>query len=149
QHQHPFVKGLGDGTLEPGRFQVWLRQHFLCRIEYARLFAVAAARTAELETMKWMVAMAHGILHQEMYLHQAYAIEFGIPPEDLAGGVRLPTTRAYTDHLLRTATLGSYLELIAAMLPGAWAYSEIAQRLAGPERRPVDGSYSRWVQVYS
>src|SRR5262245_14587203 len=102
QHRHPFVRGIGDGTLEEGRFQLWLRQDYVYLIEYARLFSLGAARGREVDIMKWMIQMAHGVLHNEMLLHQAYAIEFGLTSEELEAGEKLPTTRAYTDHLLRT-----------------------------------------------
>ena len=42
--------------------------------------------------MKWMIAMAYGVLHNQMLMHQAYAIEFGLTAEELEAGVKLPTT---------------------------------------------------------
>ena len=37
QHQHPFVRGIGDGTLDLEKFKFWLRQDYVFLIEYARL----------------------------------------------------------------------------------------------------------------
>ena len=37
QHQHPFVTGIGDGTLDVEKFKVWVRQAYLYLIEFARL----------------------------------------------------------------------------------------------------------------
>jgi thiaminase/transcriptional activator TenA len=148
QHQHPFIRALGDGSLDPERFQVWLRQDYLFLIEYSRLFALAAARAPDAETMRWMIAAAHGVLHNEMLLHQAYAVEFGLTREELEAGAPLPTTRAYTDHLLRTAGMGAYVELAAALLPCAWGYSEIGQRLARLAG-PGENRYARWINLYS
>jgi thiaminase/transcriptional activator TenA len=145
QHQHPFVRGLGDGSLELARFETWLRQDYLRLIELARLLSVGAVR-ADIETMKWMIARAHGVLHHELLLHQAYAIEFGIPAEELPRGVKLPTTRAYTNHLLRTASLGEQLELVATLLPALWGRAEIAQRLA---KLSAPSRYARWIDLYS
>ncbi|MFO0842597.1 MAG: thiaminase II [Gemmataceae bacterium] len=146
-HRHPFTRALGDGRLEPDRFQVWLRQNYLFLIGYARLFSHAAAR-ADRVTMKWMIGMAHGVLHHEMLLHEAYAVEFGLAGDELPAGVKLPTTRAYTDHLLRTASLGSMLELVAALLPCLWSHAELAQRLA-PQANVNDNRYARWIDLYS
>jgi len=147
QHGHPFLVGLGDGSLDEGRFQAWLRQDYLFLIEYARLFALAGARAGELEVMRWMVGMAQGVLTNEMLLHRAYAIEYGLGRDELEGGTKLPTTRAYTDHLLRTAALGAYLELVAALLPRVWGVSEIATRMA--KRPGCSRRYGRWVDAYS
>src|SRR5258708_25923776 len=35
QHQHPFVRGIGDGTLGLERFEFWLRQDYVFLISYA------------------------------------------------------------------------------------------------------------------
>jgi thiaminase/transcriptional activator TenA len=146
-HRHPFARALGDGRLEPARFQVWLRQNYLFLIGYARVFSLAAAR-ADREAMKWMVGMAHGVLHHEMLLHEAYSIEFGLSREELPAGVKLPTTRAYTDHLLRIASLGSMVELVAALLPCLWSHAEIGQEIAA-RANVNDNRYSRWIDMYS
>ena len=33
QHSHPFVTGIGDGTLDIEKFKVWVRQDYLYLIE--------------------------------------------------------------------------------------------------------------------
>jgi len=43
QHQHPFVRGIGAGTLALERFAQWVRQDYLFLIEYCRVFGLAAA----------------------------------------------------------------------------------------------------------
>jgi thiaminase/transcriptional activator TenA len=145
-YQHPFVRGLGDGSLDVEKFKVWLAQDYLFLIEYTRLCTLGAARAPDLDTLTWMVALAHGVLHSRMVLHGAYAVELGLEGE-LERAVKLPSNRAYTDHLLRTAALGGYLDLVAALLPRLWSYAEIGQRLA---RQGGDhGRYDRWVEMYS
>ena len=42
QHQYPFVRGIGEGTLDLERFKFWLRQDYVFLIEYARLQVRAA-----------------------------------------------------------------------------------------------------------
>jgi thiaminase len=44
QHSHPFVRGIGDGTLEVEKLKFWVRQDYLFLIDYARLLALAVAR---------------------------------------------------------------------------------------------------------
>ena len=59
-----------------------------------------------------------------------------------------PVTRAYTDFLLRTAALGDFGELAAALLPCMWGFSEIGRGLA--ERgRPEEPLCARWVDAYA
>ena len=47
----PLVRGIAEGTLGLERFTFWLRQDYVFLIEYARLLALAAARSPHLETM--------------------------------------------------------------------------------------------------
>ena len=51
QHDHPFVRGIGDGTLDLERFRFWVRQDYRFLIEYGRLLALGAARAPDLETI--------------------------------------------------------------------------------------------------
>ena len=44
QLKHPFVRGLGDGTLPAEAFQRWLRQDYVFLADYARLLAWSAAK---------------------------------------------------------------------------------------------------------
>ncbi len=117
QHQHPFVRGIGDGTLGLERFQFWLRQDYVFLGEYARLLALAAARSPDLETMTRFATLLQETVKTEMNLHRAYAAEFGISHEQLEREPTAPTTRGYTDFLLRVAATGDFAELVAALLP--------------------------------
>jgi len=148
QSQHPFVRGIGDGTLSLERFKFWLRQDYLFLIEYARLLGLAAARSPDLETMIRFATLLKETVETEMNLHRAYAAEFDISHEELERELPAPTTRAYADFLLRVATTGDFAELAAALLPCMWAYSEIGQRLAS-QPAPSDKRYAKWIAMYS
>lgn len=148
QHEHPFVRGIGDGSLDPERFRHYVRQDYVFLIDYARLLALACARAPGLELMERFADLAQATLRTEMELHRAYAAEWGISRAELEAERPAPTTRAYTDFLLRTAALGDFAELVAALLPCMWGYSEVGQRLA--ERgRPEDDLYARWIDMYA
>ena len=148
QHQHPFVRGIGDGTLALEKFKFWLRQDYVFLIDYARLLALAAARSPDLETMIRFATLLHETVGTEMNLHRGYAAEFNISFDELARESPAPTTRAYTDFLLRVAGTGDFAELAAALLPCMWAYSEIGQRLAAASV-DSDTRYAKWIAMYS
>ena len=148
QHRHPFVTGIGDGTLELDVFRLWVRQDYLFLVEYGRVLALCAARAPDLETMRRFAELTHETLGTEMDLHRAYCAELGIGSEALERERPAPATRAYTDFLVRTAATGDFAEAIAAVLPCMWGFSEIGLRLA--ERgRPADPRYAAWVDMYA
>ncbi len=148
QHDHPFVRGIGDGTLDPECFNVWVRQDYVYLIEFARLHALGTARAPDLEAMTRFADITQGLLHMEMGLHRSYAAALGISGDELEREEMLPTTQGYTDFLLRTATLGDFVELTAALLPCIWGYAEIAERLASAGR-PSEERYRRWIDMYA
>jgi thiaminase/transcriptional activator TenA len=148
QHEHPFVRGIGDGSLEEKLFRFWIRQDYVFLIEYARLLALAAARAPDLDTMTRFAELVHETLHDEMELHRSYSAELGISTTELEREVPAPTTRGYTDFLLRTAAVGDFADLLAALLPCMWGFNEIGLRLA-QRGAPVHRGYAEWIKMYS
>lgn len=148
QHDHPFVRGIGDGTLDPDRFGYWLRQDYLFLLDYARTFALAVARSPDLPTMSRFAHLLHETLGAELDLHRSYVAGFGITEDDLARETRAPTTQGYTDFLVRTAATGDFAELIGALLPCMWGYSEVGQALES-RGRPAEPRYAAWIATYA
>jgi thiaminase (transcriptional activator TenA) len=148
QHCHPFVRGIADGTLSLERFKFWVRQDYVFLIDYARLLALAMARSPDLPTMTRFAKLVTATLDTEMSLHRAYAAEFGISSEELEGELPAPKTGAYTNFLLRVAALGDFAGLVAALLPCLWGFSEIGRRLAR-QPRPADPRYAKWIDMYA
>jgi thiaminase/transcriptional activator TenA len=148
QLAHPFVRGIAEGTLPEERFKNWVRQDYRYLIDFARVFAWAAAKADRLEAMSWYASALDLTLNTEMALHRAYAARFGIGAEELERVPAWPTTRAYTDFLVRTAADGDMADLLAALLPCAWGYVHIGQRLAAG-KPPADQRYADWIAQYS
>lgn len=148
QHTHPFVRGIGDGTLPEDQFRHWVRQDYRFLIEYCRLFGLAAARAPDLATISRFADLLQATARGEMELHRAYAAECGIDAGELEATVPGPTTRAYTDFLLRVAAIGDFAELVAALLPCMWGFSDIGKALAA-RGAPAEGRYAKWIATYA
>jgi thiaminase/transcriptional activator TenA len=148
QLAHPVVRGIADGSLDQERFRRWLVQDYLFLLDYVRLFALAAARAPDTEALGRMVDLAHATFHDELSLHRSYAAEFGLSEADLDGGAKSPTCAAYTDFLLRTAATGDFADVLAALLPCMWGYSELGRAMAAAGM-PAEPRYRRWVETYA
>ena len=59
QLEHPFVKGIGDGSLDERLFKNWVLQDYRYLKEFARIFAWAAAKADRLALAKWLVQPNH------------------------------------------------------------------------------------------
>ena len=148
QHAHPFVRGIGDGTLDEARFRFYVRQDYRFLVDYARLLCVGAARAPRVDDMRRFAALAQAILETEMALHVGLAERWGITAAELETEPAAPATAGYADFLLRTAALGDYAELVAALLPCMWGYAEIGERLAAAGT-PDHAGYAAWIATYA
>ena len=148
QLAHPFVRGIGDGSLPEDRFRRYVRQDYLFLIDYGRLLALGAARAPRLAWMRRFAGLAQSVLETEMGLHRQFAARWGVTTEQLESERTAPATDAYCDFLLRTAALGDFAELVAAVLPCTWSYAEIGTRLAAAGL-PAHEGYAEWIGMYA
>jgi thiaminase/transcriptional activator TenA len=148
QINHPFVRGLGDGTLDVNKFGHWLRQDYVYLVDYGRVFAYTAARSPDLQAMQVFSKLLHEMLDGEMKLHRSYVAEFGITVDDLLATKKAPTCQGYTDFLLRVAATGDFPEVIAALLPCMWGYSDLGIHLFN-QGLPEEERYARWITNYA
>jgi len=147
--EHPFVTGVGDGSLPVGRFKHYITQDYAYLIDYSRVLAIASARAPKLEDMSWFAGLLDETLNQEMALHRSYCQEFGIGAQELEATEPAPTTLAYTSFLMKTAYNGSFGELLASLLPCQWGYWEIGDHLQKKGLPTSSPLYAQWIEMYS
>jgi len=150
QHAHPFVRGIGDGTLPAAAFEHYVCQDYVFLIDYGRLLALGAARAPRLDSMARFASLAQAVLVTEMDLHRGLAARWGVSAAELEAEQPTPATAGYCDFLLRTAALGDFAELVAALLPCMWGYAEIGERLAArADPGGGDPGYAEWIATYA
>ena len=138
---HPFVQGLGDGSLPRGAFQGYVAQDAFFLECFARAYALALARTTDRESLEAFADLLAGV-RDELRLHAAYAERWGV---DLTGVQPVPATTAYTDFLLSTAALGGIGVTCAAMAPCMRLYAHLGSALDAERAGP----YGEWVRTYA
>lgn len=146
---HPFIIGLGEGSLPLENFRFYMCQDYVFLIEYSRLLALATAKAVDLETMGRFANLLDATLNREMALHREFAEQCGISQRALAETIAAPTTHAYTSHLVRVAAVADLPEIIAALLPCQWGYCEIGQRLASRGKPTAMPFYGQWIDMYA
>jgi len=149
EQTHPFVKGIGDGSLPLEKFRHYMRQDYVFLIDFCRVISLAVTKTPNVDDMGWFARLLHETLNTEMALHVSFCGDFGVSEEELRTTVASPTTRAYTRHMLQTAFAGSAVDIAAVILPCSWGYCEIGQdlkRQGSPENAPL---YGRWIETYA
>ena len=148
QLEHPFVSAIARGDVPEDRWRRWVVQDHLFLVDYCRVFAMGAARAPDLATLARFAGLLQATATTEMDLHRRFAERFGITSVELEGAVAEPETAAYCDFLLRTATLGDFGDLAAALLPCMWAFAWIGEQLA-LRPRPSDDRCAEWIDSYA
>ena len=148
QYEHPFVRELAEGALDPEAFETWVRQDYRYLLDYARTYAIAGTKARDEATMAYLLGVADRILNDEMDLHREFAAEYGLTPADLEATAKAPTCVAYTNFLVRTAHEGSLAEIAAAIYPCAQGYLDVAERMAEIQG-DAEHRYAPFVEKYT
>ncbi|WP_312171040.1 bifunctional hydroxymethylpyrimidine kinase/phosphomethylpyrimidine kinase [Microbacterium sp.] len=149
----PFIRGLADGTLAREPFLFYLAQDALYLREYSRVLAAASRLAPTPHEQAFWARSAEGAIVGELELHASWLTP-GEGVDDATFAVApAPATVAYLDHLRSVAFGGDYAELIAAVLPCFWLYSDLGQRLHagafGEYARDARHPYASWLATYA
>ena len=146
---HPFVVGIGDGTLDEEKFRFYMLQDYLYLFDYAKVFALGVVKARDPELMRAFAKDLAGILDGEMDTHRAYMKRLGVTEEQVLSGKPSLSNTSYTHYMLAVAQSGSAAEIVAALLSCSWSYADIGQKLGkipGAAQHPFFG---KWVSDYS
>ncbi|WP_158738271.1 thiaminase II [Alteribacillus sp. YIM 98480] len=148
-HNHPFVQGMGDGTLDKEKFRYFMIQDYLYLIEYSKLFAIGAAKASDVKTMGEFAKLLDSTLNTEMDLHRQYAKKFDISEEELENAKPAAVTVSYTHYMLAVGQNGGLAELVASLLPCMWSYAEIGKSLSQIPGASGHEFYGEWINMYA
>ena len=147
--KHPFVTGIGDGTLAVEKFQHFMLQDYLYLFDYARVFAMGVVKARDPELMRTFAANVDAILGGEMKIHRAYMKRLGITEEQVFAVKPALDNLSYTNYMLSVASSGSPMEIVASILACSGSYAEIGQALATIPGAAEHPFYGEWIQGYS
>lgn len=149
-HAHPFVRGIGDGTLDLEKFRYYMIQDYVYLFDYAKVFAIGLSRTRDSEVLRVFAGYVHQILDGEMEIHKSYMARLGICPEEAAQAQAALDNLSYTSYMLRVAYEEGPAEVMAAILSCALSYEAIAREIL--KEHPQAGEhpfYGEWVRGYA
>lgn len=139
--EHPFLRGLADGSLPRSRFEYYLAQDALYLGGFSRALSLLAAKAPREEWSLTLNRHAVEALEVERKLHES------LLGAGRSAATMAPTNLAYTNHLIATVTQRPFLEGLAAMLPCYWIYWEVGKHLK--QRGSKDPDYQRWIDQYA
>ena len=147
--RHPFVTGIGDGTLGVEKFQYFMLQDYLYLFDYARVFALGVVKARDPKLMRTFAENVNAILGGEMNIHRAYMRRLGITEEQVSAVKPALDNVSYTHYMLAVADMGGPAEIVASILACSWSYAEIGQALAKIPGAAEHPFYGEWIQGYA
>ncbi len=139
--QHPFIRGIIDGSLPYEKFIFYLQQDELYIRAYSRVLAHIASRADTNDLTEAFLSFARDGVDVEKYMHQGYLKDI---PE---ATVMTPTCLLYTSTLASMASRSIAVEA-AAILPCFRVYRAVGQHILQHAGDITDNPYRQWIQTY-
>ena len=149
QLTHPFVVGLGNGTLPERKFKYYILQDALFLSDLAQVFAIAAEKAPDAASVAMFAKLAEDTLIVERSLHETYGRRWKLTHKQMARTPMAPTNYAYTRHMLQIAQDGPALDAAVVALPCAWIYCVVGRHLLRKGKPPKSHPYRDWLLLYS
>ncbi|MBI4306393.1 MAG: TenA family protein [Chloroflexi bacterium] len=145
---HEFVKELGSGKLSRDRFKRYFLQDYIFVDELRRVTGLAIARAPDIELAReWGRFLAVLLGSEDALFRRAFA-DLGIAEKEYRNAGPSPTTRAFTDFLVRVAYEGSFEDICCALFVTEGVYLDWASRLRAAGARPGVPIYEEWIEIH-
>ena len=144
---HPMVREIADGTLPHEKFRRYFTQNVLYLEDYARAIGLIVGKAPDRDAITTLTRFQTQIVENEIPANLAFLERLGGDPATVEGrGTMLPTTYAYTRHLLSSCAMGDCAAGLTAVLPCQWSYGELARPLTA--HPPEDPIYADWIALF-
>ncbi len=148
--KHPFVKGIGEGTLDKEKFKNYLIQDYLYLKDYAKVFAMGLVKARTMKEMKFYHDSIKGVLDDETAVHVNYLKGFGLSTEKVEKYKVELTTASYTSYMLGIALKGDSKDIAMTIMPCTWSYYYIGKYLYETYKDILEENfYSPWIKEYA
>ncbi|EGT3615436.1 thiaminase II [Clostridium perfringens] len=148
--EHPFIKEIGEGTLDKNKFKEYLVQDYLYLKEYAKIFCIGVVKARTMEEMRFFYSSIKGTMEDETAVHIEYLKDFGISEIEAEKREYKGTTISYTSYMQAIALKGDLDEIAIATLPCTWSYSYIGRYIAEKYADKLEKNFFKpWIEEYA
>ena len=144
---HPFVKGIVDGSLPIEKFKYYMMQDAYYLKHYTKVLAIAASKAETNDDIVFFLDSCSYINESELVLHRTVFKELGVTVDEINNFKPAPSTYNYVSHMYNAVHNGGVEEAFAAILPCPWIYQEIGEKYKNS--KPGVKLYQEWIDIYS
>lgn len=145
---HPFVVGIGDGTLDIGKFKYYMIQDYIYLLDYVKVYALGVVKSDSEEVMQRFSSMVNSILNGEMNIHRSYIKRLGITLEEINNSKASLDNVSYTHYMLAVSYNGTLADITVSLLSCMWSYLEIGRNLSKNPGSTENEFYGEWIRGY-
>ncbi|MEL4025292.1 thiaminase II [Lysinibacillus endophyticus] len=144
---HPFVRGIVDGSLPIEKFKYYILQDAYYLKHYTKILAIAASKADTNDEITYFLNSARFINEAELELHRTVFKELEVTEEEIEQFEPAPAAYNYVSHMYNAVHNGEVAEAFAAMFPCPWLYQEIGEKYK--DAKPGVKLYEEWIAMYS
>src|SRR5436309_15886513 len=100
QLRHPFVVGLGNGTLPERKFKYYILQDGRFLGDLARVFAISAVKAPDVDSAIRFAKLVEETVVVERFLHENYGERRSVSRANMSELRMAPTNYDYSRHML-------------------------------------------------
>lgn len=147
---HPFVKGIEDGTLDVQKFRYYIIQDYLYLADYAKVFGIGIAKSKTVDGMRFFAHYAYRLLEAEMDIHRGYMDRLQLTQTEIDSTPVKRDNLAYTSYMLRIAYEEGEAEVLACVLACAYSYEVIAKNITKNNPQAINHPFfGDWIAGYA
>ena len=145
---HPFVRGIGEGTLAKDKFKFYMIQDYIYLLDYAKIYALGVVKAETEEVMQGFSNMVNDILNGEMNIHRSYMKKLEISSEEIKSTTASLANISYTNYMLAVSQKGTLGDVAVSLLSCMWSYLEIGRNLSKISGALDHKFYGEWIKGY-
>lgn len=144
---HPFVRGLGDGTLPKAAYLHYMVQDYVYLVHYSRAWALGVIKAETAEEMRLCAATVDALINRELALHVKTCAAQGVNEDALFNAEEEIENIAYTRYVIDSGLQGDFLDLLLTLAPCTFGYGEIGLNLK--QTLKPGNPYEEWINTYA
>ena len=148
--KHPFIQGLGNGSLDKSKFKNYLIQDSLYLKEYGKVYAHVFILTDKIADLQFLHTCIGVVVADETNMHTKYLKDFGLDVYKVDNEEVKSANRNYLDYMLGFTKTGDIKEIFISALPCTLTYEYIGKTLKEEFDQDLSSNYYRpWIEAYS
>ncbi len=147
---HPFIRGLGNGTLDRSKFENYLIQDSLYLKDYGKVYAHVFLLTNNIADLQFLHTCMGVVVSDETNMHTKYLQDYNLDVYKVDHLELKPANRNYLEYMLSFTKTGDVKEIFMAVLPCTLTYEYIGKTLKEEAGEELEGNYYRpWIESYA